>query len=198
MTKIILKRNKAIKKQDYIEPGNKKLTEKNKLILNFDKKTDVVPKKTNRLLCIIFTEDKKAIWLWRQYNALKHDDKTDFFRFKKGMYIIDNEGVHITDNNIRVAFYLEGISTPIKMSNIEKEQKEVEYIDLQGNVQKSFIEKIKGLKFDAKIMDIFLQRRFAEIFTKVKIKSSEVYLMIFSIILIAIGCINIGASYVFR
>ena len=45
------------------------------------------------------------------------------------MYIIDNEAIHIAGNGARIAFYLEGISTPIKMSNIEKITKEIEYTE---------------------------------------------------------------------
>jgi hypothetical protein len=160
----------------------------------FDKKTNVVPKKTNRLLCIIFSEDKGAYFLYRKMN-LKQE--IDYFHFKKGMYIIDNESIHITSNNNRVAFYLEGISTPIKMSNVEKETKEIEYIDLQGNKQKSIIEKIKGLKFDAKILDIFANRRFAELFTRQPTKALEPFILIVGIISLVMIGIGYGVTYYF-
>jgi hypothetical protein len=162
----------------------------------FDKKTNVVPKKTNCLICIMFGEDKTATFLKRKVN-LNPNRNFDYFRFKKGMYIIDNESIHISSNNIRVAFYLEGISTPIKMSNIEKEIVEKEYFDLQGNKQKSMIQKIKGLKFDAKILDIFANRRFAEIFTRTPMKSFELYLLIIGIISLVMIGIGYGVSYAF-
>jgi hypothetical protein len=161
----------------------------------FNKKTDIVPKKTNKLLCIVFSDDKGCYFITRKMNFKKD---MDYFRFKKGMYIIDNESIHITSNNVRVAFYLEGISTPIKMSNVEKEILEVKYIDLYGKEQKSTIQKIKGLKFDAKILDIFANRRFAEIFTKQPKNNLQVYLLFIGIAsLIMIG-ISYALIYFFR
>lgn len=186
--RIKFRRNNYIKKEYY----------ENKQDYSFDKKTQIVPKKTNRLICIIFTEDKSAHFLYRKYNAFKDRENVDFFRFKKGIYIIDNESIHITNNNVRVAFYLEGISTPIKMSNIEKEIKEVIYTDLQGVKQKSVIQKIKGLKFDAKILDIFANRRFAELFTKTPMKTFEFYILIIGIISLVMIAIGYGVSYVYQ
>lgn len=196
--KIKFRKNKLIKKEDYAEP-NGTMTENNKLEFKFDKKTNVVPKKKgNKLLCIFFSEDKKTFFIWRKYNPFKTDDKTDFFIFKKGMYIIDSSGIHITNNNIRVAFYMEGISTPIKMSNIKKVSKKVQYTDLTGKIKNGIIQVIKGLEFDAKIMYIFLNRRFAEIFTKKKIKVMDYYILLIGIgtmIVASIGCV---ISYAFR
>lgn len=180
--RIKFNRNKAIKRIDYA----------NKNEFHYDKKTDIVPKKTNKLLCIMFSEDKGAYFIFRKFNINKD---LDFFRFKKGMYIIDNESIHITNNNVRVAFYLEGISTPIKMSNIEKEILEIEYIDLKGETKKSTVQKIKGLKFDAKILDIFLNRRFAEIFTRTPMKGFEVYILIIGIITLIMVGIGYAVTY---
>ena len=178
-------KNPNIKKKDY----------KDKDEYKFDKATNIVPNKTNKLICIIFSEDKGCYFLRRKMNFKKD---LDFFRFKKGMYMIDNEAIHITSNNVRVAFYLEGISTPIKMSNVEKETKEIKYTDLQGNEQKSIIQKIKGLKFDAKILDIFANRRFAEIFTKQPMKNFEFYILIIGIVTLVMVGISYGVTYAFR
>ncbi len=203
--KVKFKHNPNIKKQDYTDIIKEIDSKTNKIVEQktfrkdefvFDKKTNVVPKKRNRLICIIFGEDRTATFIYRKVN-LNPNKNYDFFRFKKGMYIIDNESIHISGNGVRVAFYLEGISTPIKMSNIEKEIITVDYKDLQGNIQKSTIQKIKGLKFDAKILDIFANRRFAEIFTRTPMKGFEIYILIIGIIsLIMIG-IGYGVTYVF-
>lgn len=163
----------------------------------FDKKTNLVPKKTNRLICIIFSEDKGAYFLYRKMN-LTQKSEYDSFRFKKGMYIIDNESIHITRNGVRVAFYLEGVSTPIKMANVEKESIEVKYTDLQGIEQKTFIQKIKGLKFDSKILDTFANRKFAELFTKQPMKGFEIYILMIGIVSLVMIGIGYGVSYVFR
>lgn len=184
--KIKFKSNNHIKRADYISREE----------FRFDKRTDVVPKKTNCLICIMFGEDKTATFLKRKIN-LNPNRNYDFFRFKKGMYIIDNESIHISSNGVRIAFYLEGISTPIKMSNIEKEIVEKQYVDLQGNKQTSMIQKIKGLKFDAKILDIFANRRFAEIFTRTPMKGFELYILIIGIISLVMIGIGYGVTYVF-
>jgi len=157
----------------------------------FDKKTNVVPKKKNRLLCIIFAEDRGCYFLYRKIT----NKEFDFFHFKKGQYIIDNESIHITKNGCRVAFYLEGVSTPIKMSNIERETKTVEYIDLYGKKRTSIITKIKGLKFDAKILDTFANRRFADLFTRQTINNFQLIILILCIVACVMSGICIAVSY---
>lgn len=176
-------RNRNIEKMDY--------TDKNQF--KYDKLTDVVPKKKNRLICIIFSEEKGCNFLLRKLNI-----KTDYFRFHNGIYIIDNESIHITGNGSRVAFYLEGISTPIKMSNIEKETISMDYIDLYGKKQRTTIQKIKGLKFDAKILDIFANRKFAELFTKTPTPMTGLLTLILSIVIIIMVGICYGVVYYFR
>lgn len=188
MYKIKLKKNKTVRKENY----------DNRDEYVFDKKTNVVPKKTNKMICIVFSEDKGAFFLYRKFNPNKTKNNIDYFRFKKGMYIIDNDSIHITQNNIRISFYLEGISTPIKMSNIEKEILEVKYLDLKGEERTSIVQKIKGLKFDAKILDIFLNRRFAEIFTRTPMKSLEFLLLIIGIVSLVMIGISYAISYYFR
>lgn len=188
MYKIKLKKNKTVRKENY----------NNRDEYVFDKKTNVVPKKTNKMICIVFSEDKGAFFLYRKFNPNKTKNNIDYFRFKKGMYIIDNDSIHITQNNIRISFYLEGISTPIKMSNIEKEILEVKYLDLKGEERTSIVQKIKGLKFDAKILDIFLNRRFAEIFTRTPMKSLEFLLLIIGIVSLVMIGISYAISYYFR
>jgi hypothetical protein len=176
-------RDKNIKKQTY-----KDLSE-----FKFDKQTDVGPKKNNRLFCIMISEEKGAYFIWRRWT-----DKLDYFRFKKGMYIIDNESIHITKNGARVSFYLEGISTPIKMSNIEKYIAKIEYTDLAGVKHESLVQKIKGLKFDSKVLDIFANRQFAENFTKQSIDHFQLFIMIFGIINLIVSIIACVLIYYFR
>lgn len=176
--------NKEINKNDY----------ENKYEYKFDKKTNLVPNKTNSLMCVIFSEDKGAYFIRRKFT-----NKSDTFRFNKGLYIIDNEAIHLTKNRIRICFYLEGVSTPIKMSNIEKEVIAVEYIDIDGTLKRTKINKIKGLKFDAKILDIATDRKLAENFTKIdeKIKWALITFIISTITMILV-IIGIGVTYFVR
>lgn len=176
--------NPSIKRKDYIKHNE----------YMFDKKTNVVPNKRNRLLCVVFTENRGCSFFYHDPKLNANSDY-DSFRFRKGLYIVDNEAIHISDNGARVAFYLEGISTPIKMSNIDKETKTVEYLDLTGEKRKSVITKIKGLKFDAKILDTFANRRFSELFTVVKPDKAIMLLFIFSIAITVLSAVNILVSY---
>lgn len=178
-----LKRDKTIKKRNYDNPKE----------YHYDAKTERVPNKKDRLICIFFSEEKGCHIIFRKMNA-----KSNCFRFRKGLYIIDNESIHVTKNGSRVAFYLESISTPIKMSNIEKQVETIDYTDLYGNKQKSTVTKIKGLKFDSKIFDTFANERFAEIFTKQKIDNLQLILLILGIISLVMIGISYGIIYYFR
>jgi hypothetical protein len=170
-----------LQKDKTIDKSNYELNSEYK----YDKKTDLVPKKKNRLLCVFFSENKGCYFIFRKFS-----DRTNCFRFRKGMYIIDNESIHITKNGTRVAFYLEGISTPIRMSNIERFTDMVTYTDLYGNKQSSYVQKIKGLKFDSKILDTFCDEKFAQNFTKTSIDHFQLFIMIFGIVTMIISVIN--------
>ena len=187
ISKVRFKKNPNVNKKNYSQIEKQEF--------KYDKKTDLVPNKKNRLLCIMFSDDKGAYFIIRPYNSKK---QLDYFVFKKGMYIIDNESIHITGNGTRISFYMEGVSTPIKMSNIEKEIIEIPYIDLYGNRKVSTIQKIKGLNFDAKILNTFANRRFAELFTKTPIKGLEFILLILSIATIIMVGISYAVTYFMR
>jgi hypothetical protein len=180
---IRLIKDKSIKKKNY----------QNKYEYIFDKKTDLVPKKINKLICIVFSEDKGCYFILRKF-----DNKNDSFRFNKGLYIIDNEAIHITKNGNRCCFYLEGVSVPIKMSNIEKIKEDVDYIDLDGKKQTSTVMKIKGLKFDSKILDTFTDRKLAENFTKTDNKNFGLFCLIIGIISLVMIGVSYGLIYYFR
>jgi hypothetical protein len=175
-------------------PEIKKINYDNRYEYIFEKKTNLIPTKNNKLLCVIFSEDRGAYFIFRKYK-----DKSDTFRFRKGLYIIDNEAIHLTQNRTRMCFYLEGVSTPIKMTNIEKEKVNVEYLDLDGSLKTTTIMKIKGLKFDSKILDIATDRKLAENFTKIedKIKWALITVIIVLITLI-VSIVGIVVTYFFR
>lgn len=179
-----LKIDNSIKKNQY----------SNVFEYKFDKKTKLIPKKNNKLTCVIFAENKSAVFLLRKF-----DNKNDTFRYNKGLYIIDNEAIHLTNNGNRICFYLEGISTPLKMSNIERYTDTIQYIDLDGSVKTANVEKIKGLKYDSKIMDIICDRKLSENFTKIDEKFKYALLtFLFVIINLAMSGVCIAISYYYR
>jgi selenocysteine-specific translation elongation factor len=189
-----LVKDKDIKRKDYIKKDMTKEEKKDAILeYKFDKKTDLIPKKRNKLICILLTEDKGAVFLLRKINS-----KKNFFRYRKNKYIFDNKSIHITKNNARISVYLEGISTPLSMNNIEKFMEEIEWIDLDGTVKKESVMKIKGLKYDSSILDTFSDEHFADDFTKDKTKNLEIILLILGIISIIMIGICIGISYYFK
>src|SRR4030042_6273594 len=174
------------------EEINKEI-QKKKQEYYFDKNTDIVPKKTNRLLVIMLSEDKGLEFLYRKF-----DDKKPVFRFNKGKYIIENEGVYSTRNGCRVAIYIEGISVPIKASYIEKKVKDVSYLDVYGNEIIEQVDIIEGIRFDSKIFDTFSNREFAEVFTKEPKKTFEYLLLILVIINMVLTGVAMGLIYYYR
>lgn len=159
----------------------------------FNKATDLIPKKNNRLTCIILSEDRGTYFVYRKF-----DSKNDSFHFNKGLYIIDNQAIYISKNGNRYSVYLEGISLPIKLTMIEKYEEEIEYVDLDGTTQKTLVQKIKGLKYDSKILEIFTDRKLAENFTKIKEERYQIYILIFGIINTVMLGILMGLVYYFR
>lgn len=186
--KLKFRKNPNIKKNDYVDVNEFK----------FDKKTNIIPKTKNRLMCIFLSEEKECFFIFRKINFNKMKGKLDHFIFKGGMYIIDSESIFLTDNGSRVSMYMEGVSTPLKMSNIEKTITEVEYTDLYGNKQKSLIQKIKGLNFDAKILNTFANRKFAENFTVTPVDKFQLLVIILTAAIMILSIANIGVSYYFK
>jgi len=194
MSKLDLKKDKSIKKENYI---NEKMNEKQKenalLEYKFDKNTDLIPKKRNKLIIIMLSEDKGISFINRKFNK-----EWGTFRYNKGKYIIEKDSIHISRNGCRICIYIEGISLPLKSSYVEKILKKVTYTTITGEEKTETIQTIKGLKFDAKIFDTFSNREFAEIFTKPPVKTFEYMILIFSIVSLVIGCIDAGLIYYFR
>lgn len=181
---IRLIKDKSLNKKDYTD----------KKLYKLDSKTNLVPKKVNRLICIVFSEDKGAYFLLRKF-----DNKNDCFHFNNGLYLIDNEAIHITPNGNRICFYLEGISTPIKMSNIEKYEETIEYLNLLGEKKKVTVQKIKGLTYDSKILEIATDRKLAKNFTDITPEGRLIIIiLILSIVSLVLSGIGIAISYVFR
>jgi hypothetical protein len=173
---------------------NKTITKElipDKLERKFNSKTDVVPKKINNLIAMVFREDKgaKLLVVNRQANDFVHNGH---------LYFLNPEATYITDNGNRMAFYLEGVSTPMSHSNIEKQLVKVKYKDLDGTLKEKVVMKIKGLKYDSRILQLFTDRKFAEVFTKIGIDKWAFYTFICLMVVIGIGVANCIVSYWFK
>lgn len=181
--KMRLVKNKALKEELDLNPDD--------IQRRFFQKTDKVPKKVNRLIAVIFREDKIAKIL-----MIKSTEKD--FVHKSHLYFIDPECIYLTDNGNRIALYLEGVSTPISHNNIEKYIDTVKYTDIDGSEKVAKVVKIKGLKWDSRIIELFTNRKFAEVFTRVEVDKWAFYTFIMLIVMTVLSVVNIVCSVYFK
>jgi hypothetical protein len=175
------------------DPEIKKVDYADKDEFRYNKKTMLIPKKNNKLNCLMLTENGQFIPILRRFSQ-----REDHFIFNGGMYIIDREAMYSSKNGNRYLIYHEGISIPLKSSHIEKYEEEVEYKDLFGQPKKTRVQKIRGLILDSKLLAIFLNRKFAEVFTKQTLDNFQIFILIIGIITMALCGINAGLIYYFR
>lgn len=137
------------------------------------------------ILCIICKENKsfEAVWV---------SQSRDSFSFDKNYYFIVPEGTYL-NNRILVAFYLEGVSTPVNHSFIERKTETREIVDRDTKKKKTFkLDVIKGLKFDSQLIDMLLNRKLADAFTKVHMDIPSLLLTVLLLGTLVLGVINIG------
>jgi len=157
-----------------------------------DYKDYLVPKqKGNRVLCVILRENKNALFLWVSLRATK-------FSVYGNCYFMFPEAVHVTDNNVLTAVYLEGISLPISGSNIERTTEKRKYTDMEGLEHEMEITMIKGLKFDSKVADIVLSRNLIDVLASVRPDKWLFFTFIMLVAVLVTSALGIVASYFFR
>jgi len=148
-----------------------------------------IKRKKHRHLAIILKEGKSAKSRWV-------NSRNDTFSVDHNTYFIRMDGSYLTDNNIRLSVYVEGVSTPVHHGFIEKEQVKRSFIDWDTQEQKEVkVWKIKGLKFDSGLIDMLLNRKLADEFTKTHMDLPNLLIMILLIAGLVIGIINIVMWY---
>lgn len=141
-----------------------------------------------KILCIILHEGKGSTWYLL-------DDQQERFSINQNTYFKVDDGTYVKDT-VRFMIYLEGISLPIHHGYIEREQvtKDIKDSDT-GLVKKYIINKIKGLKFDSKIIDILLNRHLADEFTKNHMDLPNLVIIILLVIILIIGLVSVGVEF---
>lgn len=189
-TKVLLRDNKTLTKD--AEKLGKDITKLNLKKVTPDYKDYVVPKqKGNNVLCIILRENKNALFKWVSLRVTK-------FSSYGNCYFMFPEAVHVTDNNILTAVYLEGISLPISGSNIERKTEIRKYTDMEGVEHSMNVTMIKGLKFDSKVADIVLSRNLIDVLASVRPDKWLFFTFVMLVAVLVCSVIGIVASYVFR
>jgi len=147
-----------------------------------------VKQKKNNILCIILKEGKGTKWVWLP-------EKDDRFSYDGNTYFRTDEGTY-QEGYIRLMIYLEGVSLPIHHGYIEKETKTVTIKNREtGENEEHSISKIKGLKFDSKVIDIFLNRGLADEFTKQHMDLPNLIIIIILIANLITNLITIGLFF---
>lgn len=127
------------------------------------------------------------------FEQIKMDQ--DSFVHEDSMYFLDNTGTYLNDGfGTLVSVFLEGVSLPIHHGNIDYEEiiREIPSKNDPDKKSKVKMRAIKGLKFDSKAIKIILNRKLAELFTRVPMDTPAIVLGILLIVAVALGVINIG------
>jgi len=144
-----------------------------------------IKNKQNKILCLILKEGKGSVWKWI-------NDKEERFSIDDNTYFPRNEGTYVK-KTLRFSIFLEGISTPIHHGYIEREQELRSYVNKDTGEKKSlWVDKIKGLKFDSKLIDMLLNRNLADQFTKNHVDLPNLLIILLLLATTVIGVINIG------
>jgi hypothetical protein len=143
--------------------------------------------KENKILCIILHEGRGSTWYLL-------NDKADRFCVAGNTYFkVDATYVK---GSVRFMIYIEGYSLPIDHGCIEREEVIKEITDpVTQKVKKYLIQKIKGLKFDSKLIDILLNRHLADEFTKQHMDLPNLVIVILLVVGVIIGFVNVGLHF---
>ncbi len=137
------------------------------------------------ILCVILKESKGSTWIWIK-------DSTERFSNDDHTYFPRSEGTYLK-GGVRFLIFMEGVSTPMHHGYIERETEEREFTDNDtGKTKKVKVEKIKGLKFDSKLIDMLLNRNLADQFTSNHIDLPNLLIIVLLIVNVAFGVVNIG------
>jgi hypothetical protein len=141
-----------------------------------------------KILCIILHEGKGSTWYFM-------DEQQERFTINQNTYFKVDDGTYVKDT-VRFMIFLEGISLPLHHGYIEKEEVIKTIKDKDTGIDKTYkFQKIKGLRFDSKIIDILLNRHLADEFTKQHMDLPNLVIIILLVIILIVGIAGIGVQF---
>ena len=149
-------------------------------------------------------KEKPFRFIRRRFYAIiiRENDTVKILKIKnnKDSFVYNNAVYNVTkpltsDNAQKIIIYFENIPNPVSYSIIEKEEITKKYIDLDGKEKKSTVSKIKGLNFDGKILNMFANRKFAQVFTSFEDSKLLFIIMITCLINVIVSVACIIANY---
>ncbi len=151
------------------------------------KKGVVFPIKKKRILAIIQKNNKSAVWT---YVRLRYDS----FRVDGNTYFIMPEGIYMSVNNVLYSLYFEGISQPLTHKNIDTKQETRTYKDEYGTEQTTEVTLIDGLNYDSELIDMILNRKIVDEFTKTHFDLPNLIVIILLLVTVGVGIANLGVT----
>jgi hypothetical protein len=155
-----------------------------------------IRKKKSMMLCIILRSNRNVIFSWQPTNKSE-------FSIARNTYFIDPKGAYVDNNNsFTVATYLEGSSLPVhhgclKYNKVKKEV--VKRLNPFSGAEEEFIipehTEIDSVKYDSGLIDMLLNRRLADVFTKVHMDLPNLLLTILLIGSLVVGIVNLGVQF---
>lgn len=155
-----------------------------------------IRKKKNMMLCIILRANRNVIFSWQPTNKGE-------FSIAHNTYFIDPKGAYVDDRNSFVtATYLEGSSLPIhhgclKYNTVKK--KTVKRVNPFSGIDEEFVipehTEIDSVKYDSGLIDMLLNRRLADVFTKVHMDLPNLLLTLLLVGSLIIGIVNLVVQF---
>ena len=142
---------------------------------------------SDKISCVILKENKSI-------NILQIAKDKDSFRHDNNVYFMTNDGAYLSNSKgVIFMIFLEGISNPINHKFIEYKEVTKEFInEVSGVKEKHKVKMIKGLDFDSKAINIILNQKLADMFTKIPMDMPNLLLALLLVANVVLGIINIG------
>ena len=148
------------------------------------------------LLCVILRENKNAIFSWQ---STSEQD----FSIRKNTYFIDSKGGYVDNRGFVTSVYLEGCSLPVhhgclSYKNVE-EKKIIKPDPFTGKMRNHTIPAhtvIESVKYDSGLIDLLLNRKLADVFTRVHLDLPNLLLTILLVATLAASVIGVVVEFV--
>jgi len=166
----------------------RKKVQKGEKIIPEEKDTVIPIRGGTGILAVILRENKSCTWKWLPYDF-------EHFQVGKHTYFKEPKGTYLSENNILLAIYIEGISIPVSHQYIKKKMEERTYVDTFGERKTVSVPVIQNIKFDSEVVDMLLNRNLADEFLKEPPSGMIMIVLIFVVITLAMSIVNIGLKF---
>lgn len=154
-----------------------------------------INKKLGYMLVIVLKSNKSCVMNWVHL-------KSDAFSIDGHTYFVDPNGSYMNPKGIISSIYLEGASLPIHHGSLEYETLKAENKTIKDHLTGKEVKtkiperrRIKNVKYDSGLIDMLLNRKLADVFTKVHMDLPNLLLTVLLIITVGVGFVNVGLHF---